>query len=110
MTDLPAYLTLVVYSGDGFSQELAFTGSDDGPIDLTDATLSAQWRKFPGTTPTEFTIEVDDAEAGEVTLSLTGEETSALKSGVWDLQMTVVGEEPRTLVGGKVIVYTDISR
>lgn len=110
MTSLPGVLNLSMYAGDTFSQEMAFSDDNDTPINLTGATVTAQWRSVGSSaTSVAFTVVVDNAAAGEVTVSLTATATAELKSGVWDLQMSAAGVVS-TLVGGSVTVYPQVTR
>jgi hypothetical protein len=76
------------------------------PKDLSDYTAAAQMRKSYFTnTAIDFTAEITLPEDGEVTISLTAEETSAIKAGryVYDIEITGEDETLRVLEGIVVI-------
>ena len=67
-----------------------------------------------------FSADMDGATNGEIILSLTGVQTGDLMdgagvvkgkfTGVWDLQWTQTGGQPRTLCQGKVECVADVTR
>jgi hypothetical protein len=76
------------------------------PKDLTDYTAAAQMRKsYYTNTSVSFTAEITLPEDGEVTISLTAVQTSAIKAGryVYDIEITGDGETLRVLEGIVVI-------
>jgi hypothetical protein len=76
------------------------------PKDLTDYTAAAQMRKsYYTNTSVSFTAEITLPEDGEVTISLTAVQTSAIKAGryVYDIEITGEGETLRVLEGIVVI-------
>ena len=118
----PSILNLLLYSGDGFTIRLACKDSNGAPIDITGA-VTAQVRKdriHPSDSPlASFTASLVDAYQGLITLSLTGAQTAGLIAvddgldnfvGVWDVQWSPVGKEPRTLVQGSVECVADVTR
>lgn len=107
---LPAIVNISLYAGDDFSQELAFDDEDGLPINLTGATIAAKWKPSYGSSTSQaFTVVVDDAVNGEVTVSLTDTATATMTNGVWDLQSTSAGGAITTLVGGRVSVYQQVT-
>jgi hypothetical protein len=118
----PPVLDLSFYAGDGVSFRLICTDSEDQPIDVTGA-VEAQIRVDRSETSTviaEFSTDLANADVGIVILSLTGEDSQNLIedpstkkgvfTGVWDVQWTATGEEPRTLCQGKVECMADVTR
>lgn len=118
----PQILNLGMYSGDGFSFKLLCTDVSDAPIDLrgvAKAQIRAD-RLTPEDDPIlEFNVSMVDAYLGIVVLSLTGDETQQLTdqstniakfSGVWDLEWTPDGLEPRTICQGNVECVADVTR
>ena len=94
------------------------------PVDVT-GTVEAQIRLDRATEDPpieEFSSDLSQAAEGIIILSLTGEQTQPLVvhssvkpgsgkfAGVWDLQWTKAGAEPRTLCQGKVECLADVSR
>lgn len=114
----PQILDLALYAGDGVSFRLICTDADGAPIDVTGA-VKAQIRLERLTEDpalAEFSANMVDAYQGVVVLSLTGEQTQDLVEpsgkfvGVWDIQWTASGGQPRTLCQGKVECVTDVTR
>ena len=107
---IPARLPLEIYAGDDFSTDLTFE-EDDLPIDLTGATITAQWRKSKySETSVSFVVTVTSAVGGEVTLSMGKVATATLNDGHWDIQAVLAGGSVRTLARGTVKVIKDITR
>lgn len=113
----PKEVNLELYSGDGVRFRLVVTDNDDAPVDIT-GEMKAQIRTRRGTEDTpqaEFTVDLTDAATGVAVLTLTGDQTHNLATvkdfnGFWDVQWTPSGEEPKTLVQGKVICEVDVTR
>jgi hypothetical protein len=113
----PQELDLVLYAGDGVRLPLVVTNADDDPVNLT-GTIRAQIRiKHSDTSPAAtFDVDMTDAATGNVILSLTGVHTQALVTsdkkfkGIWDVEWTPSGAQPRTLMQGKVECDPDATR
>jgi len=118
----PAALDLALYAGDGVSFRLICTDNANDPVDVSGA-MAAQVRadRITDVAPiVEFDADLADAVDGIVSLSLTGVDTQTLVdhpsskdgvfSGVWDVQWTPTGKEPRTLCQGKVECVADVTR
>jgi hypothetical protein len=118
----PQVLDLALYAGDGVSFRLKCTTPAGAPIDVT-GTVRAQVRLerlADDPAIVEFAADSVDAYLGIVVLSLTGDQTQDLSdhpssvggkfTGVWDVQWTPAGAEPRTLCQGKVECVTDVTR
>lgn len=121
----PPVVDLSFYAGDGVA--LRFTCTDDAeptpnPIPLT-GTVEAQIRvDREQTTPVivTFSSDLTNYANGIVVISLTGEQCQDLVEhpstkkgkfkGVWDLEWTATGAEPRTLVQGDVECMADVTR
>lgn len=120
----PPVLDLLLYSGDGISFKLICTNDAEPPepVNIT-GEIEAQIRvdrlsEDPAIV--EFSSDLTDAATGEIVLSLTGDQTDDLIAdpsvvkgkftGVWDVQWTATGEEPRTLCQGKVECLADVTR
>ncbi len=119
-----AYLPLATYGAlpvpaDSATYDIVFTQGDDWsmevdfPFDLTNCTLKAQARTYPGASGivAEFTIVKTDAAAGKATLSLTGAQTNkfGLKS-FWDLQVTDGDGKEFTYLSGNVFVKRQVTQ
>ena len=118
----PEVLDLFLYAGDGVTLPMTCVNSAGAPIDLT-GSIDAQIRvqRLETIDPlVTFAVNMVDAYAGKIVLSLTGEQTAALMLddsaklgkfvGVWDVQWTAAGSEPRTICQGKVECGADVSR
>ena len=118
----PQVLDLSLYAGDGVEFRLICTDGAGDPLNVT-GDVTAQIRANRDTTSTpiaEFAANLVEADQGIVVLSLTGEETQDLVDdpstskgkfqGVWDVQWSPSGQEPRTLVQGKVECVADVTR
>lgn len=112
----------MLYAGDGIDFRMICTDGAGAPIDMN-GVVSAQvrvQRLTPDPPVTSFSVNVVDAYQGIVVLSLTGEQTNDLSNdssskngkfvGVWDVQWTPAGGEPRTLCQGKVECVADVTR
>ena len=80
--------------------------------DLTDYTAASQMRKsFYTNTAIDFTADVSSPLDGEVTISLTAEETSEIKAGryVYDIEITSSEETVRVLEG-IVVVNPEVTK
>ena len=115
----PQVLDLTLYAGDGIEFKVICTDEADAPIPIT-GTVESQVRHArddPDSLVT-FDINLDEAAEGKILLALTGVQTQALMAlgkknkftGVWDVEWTPAGAEPRTLCQGKVDVYADVTR
>jgi hypothetical protein len=97
---------IYIDQGTTFSLSLVVNDQSGDPKDLTGYTVAAQMRRsYYTTTSTNFTAAVSLPEDGEVTISLTAVQTSAIKAGryVYDIEITGDGETLRVLEGIVVI-------
>lgn len=102
---------LVIDQGTTFTTTINLTNDDGSEKDLTDYTVSSQIRKsYYTSTYTAFSTSKVDL-AGEITLSLTATQTSALKAGryVYDLEITS-SEETVRVIEGIVTVTPEVTR
>jgi hypothetical protein len=97
---------IYIDQGTTFSLSLVVNDQSGDPKDLSDYTAAAQMRKsYYTNTSINFTAEISLPEDGEVTISLTAVQTSAIKAGryVYDIEITGDGETLRVLEGIVVI-------
>lgn len=102
---------LVIDQGATFTTTINLTNDDGSEKDLTDYTVSSQIRKsYYTNTYTAFSTSKVDL-TGEITLSLTATQTSALKAGryVYDLEITS-SEETVRVIEGIVTVTPEVTR
>lgn len=120
----PPVLDLALYAGDGIKFKLICTDDADPPepVNIT-GDIQAQIRPSrneDAPLTAEFAADMTGADAGEIILSLTGDQTQELMAdpsvskgkftGVWDIQWTADGGQPRTLCQGKVECIADVTR
>jgi len=115
----PQALDLTLYAGDGIEFKLICTDVADAPIPIN-GTVESQVRhaRLDVASLESFDVDLTNGNVGEILLSLTGEQTQTLVeagkkgkfTGVWDVEWTPTGAEPRTLCQGKVEVYADVTR
>jgi len=107
----PGKYNLTLYRGDTFAQTFRFlTGGV--PEDLAGTTFTAQVREYPNASVSaDFTVTVDDALSGEVTIAMADTVTATLPSrgGSWDLEGTA-GGEVRTRLAGSITLVEDVTR
>lgn len=92
---------LVIDQGTTFDLTINVNSDDGSAADLTDYTITAQIRKsYYTSTYTAFTTGKVNL-TGEITLSLTPTQTSALKAGryVYDVEMASPDETVRVMEG-----------
>jgi hypothetical protein len=97
---------IYIDQGTTFSLSLVVNDQSGDPKDLSDYTAAAQMRKsYYTNTSINFTTEVSLPLDGEVTISLTAAQTSAIKAGryVYDIEITGEDETLRVLEGIVVI-------
>ena len=97
---------LYIDQGTTFLLSIIVSDQNGDPKDLTDYTAAAQMRKsYYTNTAIDFTADISLPEDGEVTISLTAEETSAIKAGryVYDIEIESELETLRVLEGIVVI-------
>lgn len=123
----PQLLDIALYAGDGSSitfnvkQNPATPGGPLEPVDITGTVLAQIKVARADTSPVvTFAVDLSGHAAGVIILTLSGTQTRALSdhssavdgkfSGVWDVQWTPSGGQPRTLVQGSVECNLDVSR
>lgn len=118
----PETLDLSLYAGDGVEFRLLCTDNAQAPIDVSGETeAQVKLDRLEDTVPlVSFTTDMINAAQGVIELSLTGADTQLLAAdpssksgkfiGVWDLQWTPTGKEPRTICQGKVECLADVTR
>lgn len=97
---------LYIDQGTTFSLSIIVSDQNGDPKDLTDYTAAAQMRRsYYTNTAIDFTADVTLPDDGEVTISLTAEETTAIKAGryVYDIEISSDSETIRVLEGIIVI-------
>lgn len=93
---------LYIDQGTTYSIIVNMTNLDGTAKDITDYTVASHIRKsYYSSTYTAFTCEKTDAANGEITMSLTAAQTTALKAGryVYDLEAASSDETLRVIEG-----------
>jgi hypothetical protein len=103
-----------LYIDQGTTYSLTITVSDqNGDVkDLTDYTVRGQMRKsYYSSASTSFTAEASSPTDGEITISLTATQTSALKAGryVYDIEIEN-DEETLRVLEGIVVINPEVTR
>jgi hypothetical protein len=105
---------IFIDQGATFSTTVTISDSDGSALDLTSYTALAQIRKtYESTTATTFTSTfASDRTTGQITISLTDTQTTALESGryVYDLIITDVSDNKTRVVEGIATVNPSVSR
>jgi hypothetical protein len=103
---------LTIDQGSNFTYDLEVTNSDGTDFDLTGFTMVAKMSKgYSSTYPrTVFTCSVSQPTEGVVTISLTADQTKALKAGrhVFDVVATHSDSTVTRLLEGIVIVTPSV--
>jgi len=107
----PGKYNLTIYRGDTFAQTFRFTTGGVSE-DLTGWIFTAQVREFPNATiAADFTVTIDDALGGVVTIAMEDAITATLPSrgGSWDFEGAKDGET-LTRIAGSVALVEDVTR
>lgn len=114
---IPGQYAIQVYQGDSYYGPLVTLPSlvpFGGPADLTGSTLAAQIRESKeedAVVLATFAVNVVDASARQIRLTLTPLQTSTLASGDWDLEVTHTSSGWKgTPLAGKVTVIPEVTR
>jgi hypothetical protein len=109
---MAAIQNLYIDQGTTYSLSLLVDDQNGDSKDLTDYTVAAQMRKsYHSTTAINFTAEISLPEDGEITISMTAVQTSAIKAGryVYDIEITS-DEETLRVLEGIVVINPEVTR
>ena len=107
---------LIINTGATFSQSFDLLNNDgSGPLDLTDFTATAQFRKHPGSSSkTDFTVDLDNSPRtdGEIIISLTATQTAAIsKPGRYVYDILIDSGTVKTrVIEGSVLVREGVTK
>jgi|TARA_B100001094_G_scaffold326730_1_gene383469 hypothetical protein len=104
---------IFIDQGTDFSITVDVTDTAGGVLNMSGYTAAAQIRKTYGSSSVSSTFSTSIAEStGQVTLSLSDTQTSALDSGryVYDLNVTSGGGQTTRVVEGQAIVTPGVTR
>ena len=104
---------IFIDQGTDFSITVDVTDTSGGALNMSGYSAAAQIRKTYGssTVSSSFTTSIAEA-SGQVTLSLTDTQTTALESGryVYELNVTSGGGQTTRVVEGQAIVTPGVTR
>ena len=104
---------LTIYTGTNFDQVFVLANDeDDSAYNLTGYTGISKIKRRPDSlTSTSFTTSFTDVTGGKVKISLSSEQTSALKAGryYYDILLSMAGENIK-VIEGDIIVKKSITR
>lgn len=109
---MAAIQNLYIDQGTTFSLTITISDQFGDVKNLTDYTVAAQLRKsYYSSTATDFTANISAPTDGEVTISLTATQTSALKAGryVYDIEIESEEETLRVLEG-IIVVNPEVTK
>ena len=104
---------IFIDQGATFTTTVTVTDSNGDAVNLSGYSVAAQIRKtFLSSTATAFTASISNASSGEITISLTPTQTTALEAGrfVYDVLITASGGTKTRVVEGQVTVNPSVTR
>jgi len=104
---------IFIDQGATFTTTVTVTDTNGDAVSLSGYSVAAQIRKSHlSSTATAFTATISNASAGEITISLTDTQTTALESGryVYDVLITASGGAKTRVVEGQVTVNPSVTR
>jgi hypothetical protein len=108
----PAKLDYRITRGDDFADVVTIKeGEPPAAVDVSGRTFTAQVRRTAdGEVVAAMSIDMTSAASGEVGYAVADSVTATMRGTyVWDFQQAI-GGVVRTLMGGKFIVDTDVTR
>jgi hypothetical protein len=103
---------LSIDQGTTFETVLTLTDEEGNVLNLTDASAASQIRKsYSSTLTAQFTTSINVAQ-GEITLSLTANQTGNIVAGryVYDVELTDADDAITRIVEGIVTVNPQVTR
>ena len=104
---------IFIDQGATFTTTVTVTDANGDAVNLSGYSVAAQIRKtFLSSTATSFTASISNASSGEITISLTDTQTTALEAGrfVYDVLITASGGTKTRVVEGQVTVNPSVTR
>ena len=104
---------IFIDQGATFTTTVTVTDSNGDAVNLSGYSVAAQIRKtFLSSSATAFTASISNASSGEITISLTDTQTTALEAGrfVYDVLITASGGTKTRVVEGIATVNPSVSR
>jgi len=104
---------IVVYTHAHFEQVYVLENEDgNNALNLTGYTGTAQFRRHPGSTPSNLTVSFTNRPLGKVKISLLPAETAAISPGKYffDLKLTKPDGKKVRVVEGQMTVKMSVTR
>ena len=104
---------IFIDQGATFTTTVTVTDANGDAVNLSGYSVAAQIRKtFLSSSATAFTASISNASSGEITISLTDTQTTALEAGrfVYDVLITASGGTKTRVVEGQVTVNPSVTR
>ena len=104
---------IFIDQGATFTTTVTVTDANGDAVNLSGYSVAAQIRKtFLSSTATAFTATISNASSGEITISLTPTQTTALEAGrfVYDVLITASGGTKTRVVEGQGTVNPSVTR
>ena len=104
---------ILIDQGATFTTTVTVTDANGDAVNLSGYSVAAQIRKtFLSSTATAFTATISNASSGEITISLSPTQTTALEAGrfVYDVLITASGGTKTRVVEGQVTVNPSVTR
>tara|TARA_Y100001935_G_scaffold172814_1_gene142735 strand:- start:706 stop:1038 length:333 start_codon:yes stop_codon:yes gene_type:complete len=104
---------IFIDQGATFTTTVTVTDANGDAVNLSGYSVAAQIRKtFLSSTATAFTATISNASSGEITISLSPTQTTALEAGrfVYDVLITASGGTKTRVVEGQVTVNPSVTR
>jgi len=104
---------IFIDQGADFTTTVTVTDSNGDAVSLVGYSAAAQIRKsYSSSTSTAFTTSVSNASGGEITITLSDSQTSALEAGryLYDVLITASGGDKTRVVEGQVTVNPSVTR
>ena len=104
---------IFIDQGATFTTTVTVTDANGDAVNLSGYSVAAQIRKtYLSSTATAFTATISNASSGEITISLSPTQTTALEAGrfVYDVLITASGGTKTRVVEGQVTVNPSVTR
>ena len=104
---------IFIDQGADFTTTVTVTDSNGDAVSLAGYSAAAQIRKsYSSSTSTAFTTSISNASGGEITITLSDTQTSALEAGryLYDVLITASGGDKTRVVEGQVTVNPSVTR
>ena len=104
---------IFIDQGADFTTTVTVTDSNGDAVSLVGYSAAAQIRKsYSSSTSTAFTTSISNASGGEITITLSDTQTSALEAGryLYDVLITASGGDKTRVVEGQVTVNPSVTR